>query len=82
MVNPMDGRKAVSCVPQKTDFPCPTCGKGRMALEIIPSYSTRLGGIALIVEDARVSKCSSCGETSVSATELKRWRVLQQSATK
>lgn len=59
-------------------FACPTCGKGRMILETISSYSTKLGGIQVVVDDAKVSKCSVCGEISVSARELKRWRALQR----
>lgn len=32
-----------------------------------------MGGVPVEVTDAKISKCNSCGETSVNAKELKRW---------
>ena len=45
-----------------------------MREKVIPAYRTRLGGVAVVVKDARVGVCDNCGESIVSAVELRRWR--------
>ncbi len=59
-------------------FNCPYCGEGKMVLETAPDHVTQLGGVPVEVEDAQVSRCTQCGQTTVSAREIKRWRRLQQ----
>jgi len=57
---------------------CPSCGEADMVLEVIPRHETRLGGIPLVVPDASIARCPTCGETLVSATEMERWRDVQR----
>lgn len=59
-------------------FKCPECGQGKMVPAVIPTHETRLGGVPLVVQDARVSRCTHCGEISVPGEELKRWRQIQR----
>lgn len=59
-------------------FKCPYCGAGEMVLECSPDHVSHIGGVPVTVPDAQVSKCTSCGRTTVSAKELKRWRRIQQ----
>ncbi|MHC4442686.1 MAG: type II TA system antitoxin MqsA family protein [Planctomycetota bacterium] len=61
-----------------SEFTCPYCGKGKMSLEVVPKHITRLKGVPVVVENARISKCPECSETSVNAKELKRWHAIQQ----
>ena len=61
-------------------FRCPQCGKGYMQLEIVPRHATRIRGMPIEVPDARILRCSECGETSVEANELRRWEELQRTA--
>jgi DNA-binding transcriptional regulator YiaG len=49
-----------------------------MIREVIPNYKTKMGGIPIEVPNAEISRCSNCGETSVSAKELKRWELIQK----
>jgi hypothetical protein len=53
---------------------CPYCKNGKLNLEIIERYPAKLGGISFDVNDAKISKCGSCGNIAVSAKELYRWR--------
>ena len=57
---------------------CPVCGKGEVAEEVIPRYDTRLGGVPVLVDNARIGRCSACGETYISAKEIERWRAIQR----
>lgn len=76
-----------SCVPSESHrkvtqkpsdgFLCPVCGKGRMRTGLGAS-ERQLGGKPVHVEDAKIETCDHCGETSVSAVELKRWEGLQR----
>ena len=59
-----------------SDFKCPECGEGTMTPKVLPTHSTRLGGVPLLVRNAKLSQCGHCGKQSVSAKELKRWREL------
>ena len=61
-----------------TEFLCPSCGNGTMSLETIPEYPARLSDFPFVVTNAQVFRCSSCGDFSINATELKRWRILQR----
>jgi len=61
-----------------TEFDCPYCERGRMVLEIVRAYPTRVGGVSLTVPNAQVSTCTDCGETAVSAGEMKRWEYQAQ----
>lgn len=57
---------------------CPSCGKEEMRLQVVADYETRLGGVPVVVPDARIGTCANCGETLVCADELERWRDLQR----
>ena len=57
---------------------CPSCGKPQMREKVIPAYRTRLGGVSVVVKDARVGVCDNCGESVVSAAELRRWREIHR----
>ena len=63
-------------MPSKKGYKCPTCGKGRMVIEIMAVYKTKLGGVKIVIKDAKIRRCSSpsCNEICVSASEIKRWR--------
>jgi DNA-binding transcriptional regulator YiaG len=59
---------------------CPECHNGVIEQIVIPQHRTQLGGADLIVKDAVVARCNSCGFTAVAATELKRWEEQRRSA--
>jgi DNA-binding transcriptional regulator YiaG len=48
-----------------------------MEPQVIPDYETEFEGVHIKVKDARVSKCTHCGETSYGARELSRWKQLK-----
>ncbi len=60
-----------------TSFKCPACGKGRMEPQTIPNLETQFEGIAIQIKNAKVSKCTECGEKSYSAKELQRWKEIK-----
>jgi DNA-binding transcriptional regulator YiaG len=49
-----------------------------MTPEVISEFSTRVGGVPVVIPEAHISKCTNCGETSVGAKELKRWELIQK----
>ena len=57
---------------------CPLCADGQMVEEEVVDHTARLGGIEFRVPLARIRRCSSCGEVSVSGPELKRWKECQR----
>jgi putative zinc finger/helix-turn-helix YgiT family protein len=57
---------------------CPNCGKTELQHVVIPSYSTRMQGVPVQVDNAEIRVCRECGEEVVSAKELKRWRDTQR----
>ncbi len=59
---------------------CPTCGKVELEQTVIPRRETRLDGIDFVVTDAQMYVCGACGESIVSADELKRWRRVLEGA--
>lgn len=54
-------------------FKCHDCGKGTMTERIIPSYKTMIRKKTVVVRNAVMAICGTCGAYSVSAKELKRW---------
>ena len=61
-----------------TTFPCPECGKGRMATQIIPHLEKRFEGVKIQITNAAVERCTHCGEEAYSAQELHRWKKIKQ----
>lgn len=60
------------------EFRCPLCGKGVMRTEVIPRYLTRLTGIRICVENARIERCDTCDKESFDCTELMRWEEIRK----
>ena len=61
-----------------TSMPCPNCPDGKLVLKIIPIFNTHFGGIPVQIPNAEIFECTSCRETTVSATELERWEQIQR----
>ena len=59
------------------EFRCPQCAQGTMRTDTVLRHSTRLNGVPICVENASIERCDVCGETSVTATELKRWEAIR-----
>lgn len=59
-----------------TQRKCPSCEKGKIRIEIIPEYETKLRGMPFVVKDAKIAKCDICGEELYNAKEIKRWEEL------
>lgn len=64
---------------RETRFRCPACAKADVFLHIKPIHRTRIGGMTIVVQNARLWKCNHCGEEIVAAAELKRWEAIKNS---
>lgn len=55
---------------------CQECGEGTVREQIFHEYKTRLKGLPLTVDDARIGVCDKCGARHFDQAETKRWKTL------
>lgn len=58
------------------DQKCPKCGEGKLHVETIDRYLTRIGGTQVEIPNATIARCNHCDEFVVAATEVKRWEAI------
>lgn len=57
-------------------YKCQECGKGTVLEQIFQGYKTKLRGLPLTVDDARIGVCDQCGARHFDPSETIRWRTL------
>lgn len=57
-------------------YKCQECGQGTVREQIVHGYKTRLKGLPLTVDDARIGVCDKCGARHFDRGETMRWRTL------
>jgi DNA-binding transcriptional regulator YiaG len=57
-------------------YKCQECGKGTVREETFHGYKTKLKGLPLTVDDARIGVCDQCGARHFDPSETIRWRTL------
>jgi len=57
-------------------YKCQECGEGTVREQIFHGYKTRLKGLPLTVDDARIGVCDKCGARHFDQSETKRWKTL------
>ena len=57
-------------------YKCQECGQGTVREQIFHGYKTRLKGLPLTVDDARIGVCNKCGARHFDRNETMRWRTL------
>ena len=57
---------------------CPMCGKNGMETLTIKEYHTKMGGVPIVVKNAKIEKCKYCEEQMYSAKEIRRWEKIKE----
>jgi DNA-binding transcriptional regulator YiaG len=57
-------------------YKCQECGQGTVREQIFHGYKTKLKGLPLTVDDARIGVCDLCGARHFDSRETMRWRTL------
>src|ERR1043166_1769394 len=57
-------------------YKCQECGKGMVREHILHGYKTKLKGLPLTVDDARIGVCDQCAARHFDPNETMRWRAL------
>jgi DNA-binding transcriptional regulator YiaG len=57
-------------------YKCQECGQGTVREQVFHGYKTRLKGLPLTVDDARIGVCDQCGARHFDPSETMRWRTL------
>ncbi len=57
-------------------YKCQECGKGMVREHIFHGYKTKLKGLPLTVDDARIGVCDQCAARHFDPSETMRWRAL------
>ena len=57
-------------------YKCQECGQGTVREQIFHGYKTKLKGLPLTVDDARIGVCDQCGARHFDPRETIRWRTL------
>jgi DNA-binding transcriptional regulator YiaG len=57
-------------------YKCQECGQGTVREQIFHGYKTRLKGLPLTVDHARIGVCDKCGARHFDRSETMRWRTL------
>jgi len=57
-------------------YKCQECGQGTVREQVVHGFKTRLKGLPLTVDDARIGVCDKCGARHFDRSETMRWRTL------
>lgn len=57
-------------------YGCQECGQGTVREQIFHGYKTKLKGLPLTVDDARIGVCDRCGARHFDPSETTRWKSL------
>lgn len=57
-------------------YKCQECGEGVVREQIVHGYKTKIKGLPLTVEEARIGVCDRCGSSHFDPAETMRWRDL------